>query len=342
MTSRERMRGAIEFKGPDRVPTDHYIFPGAFWRHGQKLIDFVEEHCDDSGNEAVKANMAQQLRDTTEVVEWRDAWGILWYRLGGYTSGEIKEPALPTWDKWGDYRFPATMSDEGAAKARAHIESRHPQFFVKGGGGSIFQHAQHMRGPANFLMDLAEDRQEAHELVDRLVDYHIENIKKVLPAKPDAIAFGDDLGAQNALLMSPAMWRRFYKPRYKRMFDVVRDGGAYVWFHTDGWIFEIMEDLIEIGVQILNPQHTIMNNRRVAERIGGKVCIRTDIDRQYIIPRGTRDEITEAVKEVIALFGNFNGGLILHGEVGPDVPFGNIVALYEAFRDWGKYPLTWI
>jgi len=342
MTSRERMRAAIEFKGPDRVPKDHYIFPGAFWRHGRKLLDLLEEHPDDTGNQNIKANMNKEPTDPNEVIEWRDAWGTLWYRLGGYTSGEIKEPALPTWDKWGDYEFPATVSDEGAAKACESIEARHPEFFVKGGGGSIFQLAQHMRGPANFLMDLAEDRQEAHELVDRLVEHHIENIKKVLPGKPDCIAFGDDLGAQNALLMSPDMWRRFYKPRYKRMFDVVRDGGAYVWFHTDGWIFEIMEDLIEIGVQILNPQHTIMGNKRVADLIGGKVCIRTDIDRQYIIPRGTREEITEAVKEVIALFGNFNGGLILHGEVGPDVPFENIVALYEAYRDWGTYPLDWV
>ena len=342
MLPRDRVRAAVEFRGPDRVPTDHYIFPGAFWRHGQALIDLVNEHEDDSGNRAVRMNMAVAPGDPNEIIEWRDQWGTLWRRLGGYTSGDVVEPALPTWDRWGDYVFPPPMSDEAAAKARAEIESRQPRYYTRGAGGSIFQTAQHIRGPANFLMDLAEDRPEAHELVDRLVEHHIANIRKILPARPDAIGFGDDLGAQTRLLMRPDTWRRFYKPRYQRLFAVARDGGAHVWFHTDGWTLEILEDLVEIGVQILNPQHAIMGDQRVAERIAGRVCLRTDIDRQHLIPRGTPEEITASVKALIALFGIFDGGLILHGEVGPDVPLENIRALYEAFREYGQYPLSWL
>jgi len=168
------------------------------------------------------------------------------------------------------------------------------------------------------------------------------NIKKVIAAKPDAVAFGDDWGSQTQLLIRPEMWRRFYKPRYKRMFDVARDAGCHVWFHTDGWTLEILEDLVEIGVNILNPQHNIMDNKVVAERVAGKVCIRSDLDRQHIIPFGSPERIVEHVKEVIAAFGVFDGGLILHGEVGPEVPFENIHALYKAYRDWGAYPLDWI
>jgi len=286
--------------------------------------------------------MDVEPNDPEKIIEWRDKFGTLWRRLGAYTSGDVIEPALPTWDNWGDYELPSPMSEEDAVKARAHIESFHPDYYVRGAGGSIFQRSQSIRGPANFLMDLAEDRQEAHELVDRLVEYNIANLKQVLSARPDAVGFGDDWGSQTQLLCHPDTWRRFFKPRYQRMFDVARDAGCHVWFHTDGWTLEILEDLVEIGVNILNPQHNCMGNDEVARRVGGKVCIRSDLDRQHVIPTGSAEQIVEHVKEIIAAFGSHDGGLILHGEVGPEVPFENIKALYEAYREWGSYPLDWI
>lgn len=79
----------------------------------------------------------------------------------------------------------------------------------------------------------------------------------------------------------------------------------------------------------------------MAERIAGRVCLRQDMDRQHIIPHGTKQEIENHVKEIITLFGNHNGGLILHGEIGPDVPFENIQAIYQAFEKYGSYPLYW-
>ena len=73
----------------------------------------------------------------------------------------------------------------------------------------------------------------------------------------------------------------------------------------------------------------------------GRVCIRTDIDRQWVVPLGAPDDIREAVKEAIECFGRFDGGIILHGEIGPDVPLENIEALYSAFYEYGQYPLEW-
>jgi len=85
-----------------------------------------------------------------------------------------------------------------------------------------------------------------------------------------------------------------------------------------------------------------MGTQRVGAIAGGRVCIRTDIDRQWVIPHGTPEEVVEAVKEAIAAFGRFNGGVILHGEVGPEVPLENVEALYSAFYEYGRYPLTWL
>ena len=125
------------------------------------------------------------------------------------------------------------------------------------------------------------------------------------------------------------------------MFEPIRDAGLHVWFHSDGWILDIIEDLIDIGVTILNPQHACMGSDAVAGITGNKICIRTDIDRQWTIPFGTAEEIVEAVQDAIAKFGSHGGGVILHGEIGPDVPYENIETLYSSFYRYGRYPLDW-
>jgi uroporphyrinogen decarboxylase len=345
MTRRERILAAIEFTGPDRCPIHHYVFPGAIWRHRQALLDLAERYPDDFGNEGIKGNVQPALDEAQgieDVVEWQDGWGTVWRRLRGYTSGEVLRPAIPDWDAWRTYEFPPQPPEEHYERFAAHVKQQHPAEFVMASGGGFFQHMQHLRGPANYFLDLAEDNDGVHELADRMVEYNVYSIERYVRAGVDCIAFGDDWGAQDRLLIRPDAWRRFFKPRYARMFEVARDAGVHVWFHTDGWILEIIEDLIEIGVTVLNPQHACMGTRRVGEIAGGRVCIRTDIDRQWVIPYGTREVIVEAVQEAIAAFGRFDGGCILHGEVGQDVPFENIEALYSAFYEYGRYPLAWL
>jgi len=340
MTPRERVTRAIEFSGPDRIPVHRYVFPGAFYRHGQKLADLLNRWPDDFG--AGPVSVPEPPAGDGEIEEFRDEWGSLWRRLKGYTTGEVIEPAIPTWDAFAEYKFPPPLSSQHFEGLKQRIESTGHKYYTFGSAGNLFERMQFIRGTENLFLDLAEDRPEVHELADRLVDWYLANIKPSLAAGVDGCYFGDDWGAQTSLLVSPEMWRSFFKPRYKRLFEPVKDAEAHVWFHTDGWTLEILEDFIEIGVDVLNPQHHIMGNEQVAQILAGRVCLRSDLDRQYIIPYGTREEIEAHVKEIIRLFGTFDGGLILHGEVGQDVPFENIEALYEAFYEFGKYPLDWL
>ena len=341
VTHRERLRRAITFGEPDRAPIHHYIFPGAFFRHGEALVELARRYPDDFDNEAVNPPDPQSVDAITEVVEWQDGWGTVWRRLKGYTSGEVKVPALPTWDGWGAYEFPPVPTEQHFEALQARVAEQHPEWFVCAPGGSLFQHIQHLRGPANLMMDLAEDRQEVHELAERKVEHMLAAIEGYVKTDVDCIRFGDDWGAQSQLLVHPDMWRSFFKPLYKKMFDVAKDAGKFVWFHSDGWIWEIIDDLIEIGVDVLNPQHHCMGDERVAAKAGGRVCIRTDIDRQHLIPFGTPEEIRAYVRKVLGLFGDYGGGIILHGEVGPEVPFENVRALYESYYELGHYPFTW-
>lgn len=340
MTPRERVRRAVEFQGPDRVPVHRYIFPGAYRRHGRRLVDFLDAQPDDFG--VGPAAMPEPDPDPdTPLEEYRDEWGSLWVRLKGYTTGEVREPALPSWDAYGAYRLPEPPADTRERLERRIRDSEH-RYFTIGPGGHVFERLQFIRGTENLFADLAEDRDEIHDLADRVVGYHRRLVEDGVAAGVDCIGFGDDWGAQRSLLISPDMWRRFFKPRYARLFAPARDAGVHIWFHTDGWTLEILDDLIELGVTILNPQHHCMGDEVVARKIAGRVCLRSDLDRQWIIPYGTPQEIENHVQDVIRLFGTYDGGLILHGEVGPDVPFENIQALYGAYLKFGRYPLDWL
>lgn len=340
MTSRERVAAAIEFKRPDRIPINHAVFPGAFWRHGKKLVDLLNSYPDDFGN--CNFSIPPKPEGDDLFVRYTDEWGSEWVMFKGYTTGEVKKPALDDWSKWKDYHFPPSPPDSHFEALKVHIEAEKHQWHVLGEGGTLFERMQFLRGTENLFVDLAEDREEVHELADRIVEWNINNITRYIKAGVDSIYFADDWGAQKRLLISPKKWREFFKPRYKRMFEVVKDAGKFIFFHTDGWTVEIWDDLIEIGVDVLNPQHPIIPREILGQKLTGRVCVRSDLDRQRILPFGTPEQVREHVKETIALFGRFNGGLILHGEIGPDVPFENIVAMYEAFHEFGVYPLSWL
>jgi uroporphyrinogen decarboxylase len=348
VNSRERVMAALHFQGPDRCPVKHFAFPGAFRRHGQRLVDLMNRYPDDFGNRYIRDSLEKAEQspggetENRKVIEWKDAWGVTWRRLGGYTSGDIIAPAIPDWDAWRGYRFPAPPDQTFFDREAARIGELKKTEYVPAGVGAYFQHLQHLRGPSNMLMDIGEDHEGLHELADRLVEHDLVSIRGYLAAGADGVGFGDDLGSQDRLLVSPQTWRRFFKPRYARMFEPIRDAGKDVWFHSDGWILEIIDDLIEIGVNYLNPQHEIMDTWRVADVVRGRACIGTDLDRQWAIPFGKPEDVIAGAQRAIAAFGANGGGVILHGEVGPEVPLENIEAMWSAFYRLGTYPLTWL
>jgi uroporphyrinogen decarboxylase len=336
LTSRERVIAAIEFKSADQAPIHHMVFPGAFWRHGQKLVDLLHRYPDDFGNRHFTIPPKPEGED--RFVRYTDEWGSEWLMLKGYTTGEVKKPALDDWRKWPDYRFPPLPPDSYFEALQARIQADGHEWYALGSmGGTLFERMQFLRGTENLFMDLAENREELHQLAGRLVAWHIEWINRYLKADVDGIYFADDWGGQNRLLISPQLWRVFFKPRYRQIFKVVKEAGKHIFFHTDGWTVDIWDDLIELGVDVLNPQHPLIPRPILEQKLAGRVCIRTDLDRQGILPFGTPPQVRAHVKGAVELFGRFKSGLILHGEVGPDVPFENISAMYEAFREFGTY-----
>jgi len=123
------------------------------------------------------------------------------------------------------------------------------------------------------------------------------------------------------------------------MFDTVHRAGKHVFFHSDGYVLDIIPDLIEIGVDALNIQIYLMGIEKISEELDGKVYILADVDRQNFLPFGIPEKICQSIKHLIHAFSDFNSRLIAWGEIGPDVPLSNAEAMPKTFWKCGQYPI---
>jgi len=183
-------------------------------------------------------------------------------------------------------------------------------------------------------MDLAYKSKEVYRLREDLLNFNLKWLDKWLTFEYDGLQFADDWGSQSNLLISPDFWREFFKPAYKAMFDKVISAGLDVHFHSDGYIIEIIPDLIDIGVKVLNCQISIMDKEVLKKNFAGKICFRTDIDRQKILSFGTPFDVKRDIINVFEHVGTSKGGIIACGEITPDTPLDNIKVMYETFMNY--------
>jgi hypothetical protein len=127
------------------------------------------------------------------------------------------------------------------------------------------------------------------------------------------------------------MWRAVFKPLYKHYCDIIHGGGKYVFFHSDGYIAPIYEDLVEIGVDALNSQLFCMDIEELGRRFKGRITFWGEIDRQHVMPRGTPDDVRNAVQRVRRALADERGGVIAQCEWGKDNPKENVEAVFESW-----------
>ena len=204
-------------------------------------------------------------------------------------------------------------------------------------GDTLWQRMYYLHGFQAVNEDILIEPDRCAALRDMILDVILRRLRRLVELDGlDGVHFRDDWGTQQALSISPRLWREFFKPAYAAMFQIVRRSGKHVWFHSDGVIDEIIPDLIQIGAHVLNPQCNCMPRKRLAELIAGKVCLLGDLDRQWTLPRGTLDDVRAAVRADIDTYGRFNGGLIARGQVAGDVPLANAEAMLDEMTVHGS------
>lgn len=224
------------------------------------------------------------------------------------------------------------------------------EYAVMGGfGGNILELGQSLRGWDTFMMDLAGNRAFAEDLMDTMVEVHLKNLHAYLQAVGDyiqLIQMGDDLGTQKGPQLSPDMYRELIKPRHKAVYQYVKQHSkVHVFLHSCGSIYALIPDLIEAGVEVLNPVQTSaqdMDPARLKHEFGDRLTFwGGGIDTQHLLPEGKPEEIAAQVEERLRIFAPGGGYVFTQvHNVQANVPPENVVAAYDAAIRARDYPIS--
>jgi membrane protein YqaA with SNARE-associated domain len=241
----------------------------------------------------------------------------------GYYGGR------PFVDRWGKYVLLRPQLLQKLEMVLAAVNAAKPT--VTG-----FTVMTFLRGFSELMEDLYLEREHVEALADIVLGFEEGVIRQLKAEGFDSVGLADDWGTQSSLFISPALWREVFKPRYKRQIELAHACGLDVYFHCCGYIYEIIPDLIEIGLDILNPgQPNINNVRRMGEAFSGKICFACPVSYQTTGISGTPEHIRAEVREFVDCLGNRDGGLIgiIPGDLpGLGAPQSNIDCMVEAFR----------
>jgi uroporphyrinogen decarboxylase len=263
--------------------------------------------------------------------EWHCGWD---------TSQDLMfcESPIKDWDDMDTYSFPDPRAPAYLDYAESLIRQGYGEDHIVTAYHfcTLFERAYILRGFENFLMDLLTEEDLVLDLLDKITDFHVALAERYLKLGVNCGRTVDDYGMQTSMLMAPDVWRKFFKPRLARIVAVYRNAGLPMIHHSCGNIMEIVGDLIEIGVNVLNPvQPKAMDMRELAKNYGDKITLFGGICNQEVLPLGKPEEIDQNVREVTALLGR-NGRFIIapSNGIGPDVPLENIEAFCGAARKY--------
>jgi len=352
MKPRERVATALNHEAPDRCPMQASFTPefAARLREDLKIQGKSVHNPHGGGNtyqleRAVGEDMiltsvgwanSYYLDDKAYTDEWGVGWEIQPYetRFGAGCYTEIVGHPLASEAAISGYRPPDANRPELYADAEQVIRDFKDEYWIVGVTvTTIFETAWALRGLEQLMADMVLDADLADQVLDFPYRYHLTAAKKLAAMGVDMIWTGDDVGSQNSMLISPAMWRRYFKPR---MADFVAEVKAInpdvkIAYHTDGNVFPIIPELIEIGIDVLNPiQPASMNPAEVKKRFGDDLCFWGTVDEQRTLPFGSPASVRTEVIERLETIGR-NGGLILAPthHVQLDTPLENFWAMVD-------------
>ncbi|MBN1402500.1 MAG: hypothetical protein JXA74_16795 [Anaerolineae bacterium] len=369
MTGRQRVLAALAHEQPDRVPLDL----GAT-RDSSIVVEGYERlkaHFGVQAEDRLTSRMMRVVEVGERILQaleidvrgvfpggppdtligedrYRDEWSVERVRPEGShyfdelsfpLSGPLTVAEIARYP-WPDPDHPARTA--GLRERVREIRDRIGCAVVLNLPSGFVHTSQYLRGFEDWFLDIAADRRLAAALYDAVLEINLaicRNILAVVGDEVDVLMASDDLGLQNGLMMAPEAYRELIKPRHRRYFQVMHDmSPGKVFFHTCGSVADIMEDLIEIGVDVLHPVQVTaagMEPARLKARYGDRLAFWGAIDTQQVLPYGTVAQVEAEVERRIEELG-VGGGYVLGAvhNIQPDVPLENILAMYRHAREY--------
>lgn len=350
LSPHDRVACALERRQPDRVPFDFWGVPETI----EKLQRYLSAGSEDELlrllgvdcriiNPDYVGPEPQRLPDGTFYTAWGSHRRIVRNEYASYeeyASYPLAEAAsraeVERWERW---PRPEYFDWSRLPEKIQQVNARAP-YHIRVDVGGIFESAWALYGLERFLTGLLDDPQVPCAIMDCYTDLMIENVHRMMAAAGgmiDMVYTYDDIAAQNGLLMSPAMWRKYLLPRHQRLNKVIKQYGVKILYHSCGAVFPLIGALIdEMGIDALNPLQPRargMDMARIKADFGSRIAFHGGIDLQHTLPYGTQDDVNAEVRQRCAVLGQGGGYICTAAHyIQADVPVENILAMYLADR----------
>jgi len=365
MSSKERVLRALHFEKSDRIPIDlgstnvtsmskiahqnlrkelgfkpskdvYIMFNYQIAEVEEDILEKLE--IDTRGvhgtapHDIIKTKINEDTYISQFGVKYRKSAGGLYYDMVDYPlAGKSVE-------EYEDYKWPDPyynkdiMEQVGERARKLHKEGKYAIVGDVDESG-IFEPAWYLRGFSEFLMDLVTNKEFVHRLMQDMLNYQIKRYEMFLDKAGkflDVVFVGDDLATSESTIISPKVYREMVKPYQRKYFKAIKSmTNAKLLYHSDGNIIDFLGDLIEIGVDILNPINAAIDVNKLKKEFGDRLCFWGGIDTKYILPKGTYNEIEKEVKKKIQQLGPTGYVLTSVHNVQADVPAKNYLKMIE-------------
>jgi uroporphyrinogen decarboxylase len=340
MTPKERVHAALRREPVDRVP----IF---MWFHPEtrlllaRLLEIPPGQVDVAMGNDVRMTWVNNNYAMEGIVHEQDGqshvdfWGIRWTKQGPYNQVTRFPLGDATPEQVRAYRFPHEHKEFLLGRMDPVIQEAGDYFVGCDVSPCVFEMYWRLRGLEQTLLEMAAEPALSDDMFSRSADFAVELAEEACRRFPlDWLWSGDDVASQRSLLMSPEAWRTLIKPHQKRVFDVGKAHGLWVAHHCCGALRPIIPDLVEIGLDVLNPVQCNspgMDPLDLKRELGGRLSFMGGVDTQGLLPNGTADEVRRATRRLIDAMTADGGGYILAAShtIPPETPVDNIFAMYD-------------
>ena len=322
MTGHEIIKRAIEFDSPPRIG-----------------IKFDELGVNDTYT--VTCGFG---RDYDPGAPGEDEWGCAHEKTDMPNMGQVKEHPI-TDERDIDARlFPDSGDDARYEAVEMVLPFAGDRYALGYIGQGPFERLHFLHGFTDSLADLSLNPSMIERLLDIIVDFQlglIRNYSERFPGKIHGITTTDDWGTQQAIFISVPMWRRFFRPRYKKLIDAAHEAGMHFWLHSCGRVNELMPEFIELGLDVINLQQPLaLGIEEIGRDFGGKICFESLLDIQRTLPDGAPEEMEREAELLLQHWATPEGGFILSDYDDSDAiraSYEQKKNMFEAFKKAGKF-----
>ena len=365
MMTKDEVMKTIEHRDPSRVPVwDDWLADETWELYGEELLHLMDQFDNDLFVVTYGPPAELQMREPDgclknlnhghgiitpaslpvpgapplAVGETYDEWGTVWYHVEDGVGMLPHRPPITDWSQL-DHYLAHRIPDIDAPGRFDHIvdlRREHPDEYIMGQWwAAIWEQMARLRTMEQLFVDLYLERKHVIQLGDALCEHSVAIVRKFAEAGCDGVFFGDDIAGQDRMLVSPKVWRDLFKPWYKIILEEAHRLGMHAAYHSDGAIDEIIPDWIEIGLDVLNPiQVNAMDIERVVREYGKDICFFGGVDVQWILVRGSVQDVENECRRLISLLSQHHGGYIasVSNSITPDTPIANIQTMRRALR----------